>query len=248
LKRNELNQFHFNINYFTLDYAISSLVKSVIFILLASCFFSCGHKVPKIRPDSEAKRLRSQASEVASKLGGNDSVRRMRLEHAVALLDRATELDSNYFGAYWDKLIYQRQLEHYEKALLTGKQLMRLMPNQPTEIEIEGALSELNGDRPSSIKYYTKALLINRIRLDSMQSNQENITSLQMFYAFDLIALKRYREGNAIFKKLAETAKDPAERQTYLYYMSMTRKEVLLSLQGQYPTVEITTPEPTVKK
>src|SRR5580658_916477 len=98
-------------------------MKLLIFPLLF-IFPAYGQSINKMFPiDLKAKKLKDSATLIA--MHQQDFVR------AISLLDKATQIDSNYIGAYRNKLTFEMDLKHYDEALGVSLKILQLKPNNP---------------------------------------------------------------------------------------------------------------------
>lgn len=83
-----------------------------IFIFIYFSLTACGHKSDRHTPNPDAARLNDSAIRLTNYIGNRDSA-----EKAMKLLDKATEIDSNYFLGYYNKLFFLDQLKQYPKEM-----------------------------------------------------------------------------------------------------------------------------------
>lgn len=122
--------------------------------------------------DSKARQLNDSAIKLIGK-GGS-------YEQAILLLNKATEIDSDYFTAYWNKIAYQNKLKKYSSALKTATELNRLRPNMPEYYVTVGMLAEKTGDTISCNKYYKDGLAHFNNILDTMNEKSKNYGTFMM--------------------------------------------------------------------
>ena len=155
----------------------------------------------------------------------NDSIK--GLEKAINLLDNAIKIDSNYSLAYWNKLTIQETLKQYKNEIETGKQLIKIRPDNNVIISIVGRLYEKLGDTGTSVEYYQKALLADNSALEKMSGGNETYKSVITEKAFDLILLNKQVEDDIIFKELAREESNPEFKQRYLDFAKWSRADVI---------------------
>ncbi|HVS93975.1 MAG TPA: hypothetical protein VHE59_18195 [Mucilaginibacter sp.] len=164
----------------------------------------------------------------------NDSV---LYEKAVGLLNKALQIDSNYLIAYFNKFGFQCHLTKYKDALATGKQIIRLNPNDGTIQYLVGMVFEIRGDSASAKGYYESALVLYDKKLASMDIDDKHYKSIKASKAMDLIMLGRTKEAHEIFQELYDAA-DEKYKWEYKEYLASTRSDFLNVLKPQGPVVE----------
>src|ERR1700739_1526638 len=97
----------------------------------------------------QAKKLNDSAITIV--------MRTQDYEKAISLLDEATEIDSNYYRAYSNKLAFQLELKQFDKALATAKNLIRIKPQSPDYYITTGILYYQIGDTVSSQNFFIQA-------------------------------------------------------------------------------------------
>ena len=135
----------------------------LLILLLFFGLAACGQQVKKYIPNKKARELNDSASRLIRN-NPLDSI----YEKAIALLNKATEIDSNYYNAYSSKLSLQWMLKKYDNALETAKHLKNLRLNSPDSYVTVGLLYEKLGDTISSYKYFSIAIAKYDNILDTM--------------------------------------------------------------------------------
>jgi len=200
-------------------------MKKLTILILAICFLSCKSSLSQRKANPEAVKLNNQALDLVMHSGGqeNDQI----FEKAVALLNQAIKIDSNYSTAYLNKFTDQNKLKKYGDAIVTGKRLIALKPNDVNIKLMVGEDFEKLGDTIASVKYYNDALSGYNKILDTMNVNNKAYSSFLSSTAIDLILLNRQKEGYAILKTMAEKETDPYLKQMYEQYLKMSRNDWL---------------------
>jgi len=148
-------------------------MKRLTILLLALCCLSCKHSNRKINP--VAIRLNKDAQVLFEEPGwGQDH---QNLQDAIVLLNKAIQKDSSYSEPYFNKFIFQNALKQYSNAIITGKQFLKLRPDQANMKLMVGEDYEKTGDTISSVKYYKDALTAYNKTLDTVRSSFINFTS-----------------------------------------------------------------------
>src|SRR6476469_10445863 len=96
-----------------------------LFFLLTLSLSACGQQTDSKRSiiDPQARKLNDSATMFAMK--------QQDYAKAIALLDQATQIDSNFLTSYANKLSFQLQIKQFDKALMTAYNLKRIKPNAP---------------------------------------------------------------------------------------------------------------------
>ena len=204
-------------------------MKKLFLILTAflsiTALSACGQraeKTSKHKVDSKAHQLNDSAISLTMK--SQDSLTYVK---AISLLNQATAIDSDYYFAYWNKLAFQSQLEQYDKALLTTKQLLRLKPNAPDYYLSIGMLYEKTGDTTSANKYFHTGLSLYNNLLDTMSTKNKSYNILLMNKSLNLILVGQEKKGNEILKQLYDRQIDETFKEFYSSFMNKSRKEII---------------------
>ncbi|MFB9843001.1 hypothetical protein [Mucilaginibacter ginsenosidivorans] len=145
---------------------------------------------------------------------------------AIDLLNKATQIDGDYFIAYLNKMGAQTHLKLYKDALTSGKEMTRLLPNDGTVTQIVGMTYERSGDTLTAMKYYNIALTQLDRALASMSINNKHYNNIKATKAEDLVMLNRIPEAQKILQELYNTA-DENRKELYKDQMTWTRNDFL---------------------
>jgi tetratricopeptide (TPR) repeat protein len=199
--------------------------KLSILVFVMYCL-SCkpSHSQKKINP--EARKLNDSA--VGSRFSVKYNNPNQALEHSINLLNQAIKLDSNYFTAYWNKFVFKGDLKQYNKAILTGKQMMGLRPQNASIKFIVGETYEKMGDTITSAEYYRSSLsMLNNI-LDTIKvSDNKNYKSTMVNKAIVLILLNQPEKGYSILKDLYNKENSENYKSTLQTFMNFTRRDFI---------------------
>ena len=183
----------------------------ILFIIFLAC--SQNQQPKKHIPDPKAKQLYDSAAKNT-----------LKSEDAIALLDRAIQIDRNYYGAYKRKLRYQITLRRFDDALITAKNVVRLGPDNPDNYTTMGVLLDKKGDTITARGYYRKAIKkIDRI-LDTMSKRNFDYDFLLMTKGVNLVLLGEQEKANRIWKSQQGT--DP-ETIVFSNSMGKSRRQLL---------------------
>src|SRR5262245_4814447 len=94
----------------------------IIWVFALTSLCSCAQNAAKHQVDPAARAFNEQAMTLL--YSSNDNTDSM--EKAIALLDSATLIDSNYYLAYYNKLVFLNNLKQFDKALLAVNNLIRI--------------------------------------------------------------------------------------------------------------------------
>jgi tetratricopeptide (TPR) repeat protein len=194
-----------------------------IIILLLLTLTACGQnsKTNKHVIDPKARQLNDSAVALTRSFDSLDYVK------AIALLDKATTIDTNFYTAYWNKLAFQSQLGQYNNALQTAKQLKRIKPNAPDFYVTTGMLYEKTGDSISAQSQYKEALIRYDKILDTMDIKNKDYDMLLMNKGVSLILVGQQTKGNDIIKKLYDKQTDVAYKEMFEMFLNKSRQEIL---------------------
>lgn len=200
---------------------------AVLFIVL----YSCGEKAGKNKVDSEAVDLNNRAMALLPSIHNPDSSKK-----AIALLDKATSVDSNYFLGHYNKLMFYAQLKEFNNAILTINQLIRLRPSAHDLYLTGGVLYEQSGDSISARRFYEKSLAICTITLDSMNKKNTAYEMLLGNKAINYIMLGDTTKANEILGTLLANQTDGEMKRITLSMMNKNRDELLRQFSLPNPT------------
>jgi tetratricopeptide (TPR) repeat protein len=142
-------------------------------------------------------------------------------------LDSATQLDSNYFLGYYNKLIFLNQLKQYDKEIITINRLIRLRPNANDLYLTGGITYEKMGDDISSQDYFKKSLSICDKVLDTMNIHDRDYNMLAENKAVNLIMLVQRANGNFVLKQVYQSETDSLEKKWIHSLMNKSKSEII---------------------
>ena len=202
-------------------------MKTIKLLFLFFLFASVSHaqkssESPRYTIPNAARRLNDSAMNMVKKF--ND---RPHVVKAISLLDMATAIDTNYFIAYNNKLVFQSGLKQYESSIATLKHLIRLKPAAPDFYVTGGVFYEKLGDSITAKKYFRAALTRYDKLLDTMDKKNKSYTFLMMNKGVNLILLGDQAKGQQILKQLYDSSTDDKFRQGISMFMNKTRREII---------------------
>ncbi|MBI1343281.1 MAG: hypothetical protein GC171_10135 [Terrimonas sp.] len=203
--------------------------KFSIFIILLTPV-ACGQKSNETKKhivNDKAKQLNDSAMNLIRYMNDDSS------QKAILLLDEAINIDSNYFIAYWNKLSLQGQLKQYDKAITTGKEILKLNKSPYYYFLIATFYYRL-GDTTSADNYFKKTLTLCDTVLDTM--SKKNITTYEvvvMSKGVSLIFLGHQEEGNKVLKQFYDNQTDTTYKVWTGAFMNKTKEDILKVLDGE---------------
>jgi tetratricopeptide (TPR) repeat protein len=207
---------------------MTTLKLSIFFLFLT--LFACRHQnrdSKKHIVDAKAKQLNDSAVALVRSMNEEDS------RKAISLLDEAIKIDSNYFTAYWNKLCLQSQLKQYDKAIETGKQILKLK-KAPYYYFIIATFYYRMGDTTLANDYFKKTLTVCDKVLDTMsKKNKATYEVVIMNKSVSLIFLGQQEEGNKVLKQFYDSLTDSTYKMYTAAFMNKTKEEILKVLDGE---------------
>ncbi len=146
---------------------------------------------------------------------------------AISLLDKAIQVDSNYFVAYRNKLSFQLNLKHYDEALRTSLKILQLRPNNPDHYFTVGLLNDIQGDSYTSRKYFNESAKRYDKILDTMAVSNSGYDMLSMNKGINLIFLGEQQKGNDILKQLYIRQKESPFKELLASYMNKSKQDII---------------------
>ncbi len=205
---------------------IPKLSLCFLFLILFACVQkNSGDKKHTIDP--KAKQLNDNAVTLERSMKEEDS------RKAILLLDEAIKIDSNYFTAYWNKLVLQHQLKQYNRAIETGKQILKLN-KAPYFYFLIATFYYRLGDTTSANNYFKETLKRCDTLLGTMsKKNRSSYEVVVMNKGVSLIFLGQQEEGNKILKQYYDSQTDTIYKISTGVFMNKTKEEILKVLDGE---------------
>jgi tetratricopeptide (TPR) repeat protein len=179
-------------------------------LIIAVLFCSCGG--PKLTVNPEARKLNDSAVFLAMNAIQN---RDNALAKAIGLLDKAIQIDSDYYVAYQNRFSFQTDLKQYSAALESAKHMLKKYPNDVTILMVTGEAYERAGDKFSAILCYNKALSGYYKILDTMSVKNKNYPGFAMGKATILKLLDKKEQSDTYLKELLQNDTDAANNLFY---------------------------------
>jgi tetratricopeptide (TPR) repeat protein len=190
-------------------------------IIFSFSLIACGQKSDHQKINPYAVRLNDRAISLSPYLENRDSSSK-----AIALLDSATALDSNYFLGYYNKIMFYNQLKQYDKAIIAINQMIRLRPNSYL-YSTGGIFYDKMGDSISSRNYFQKSLVISTKILDTMNVQNKAHNAFVINRALNLIMLGQQTYGNSLLRQVYESQTDSSQKEWTHSFMNKSKDEII---------------------
>ncbi|MDZ4758340.1 MAG: hypothetical protein SGJ10_09405 [Bacteroidota bacterium] len=196
-------------------------MKKLIYIITILLLWSCGEKNEQPKMNSEAQLYFDSAMMLTATEGIGS------YDKAIQLLDKATDLDTNFTMAYWEKLTLLGDLKRYDKALITAQHLIRANSSNPDIYVRAGMMCYRLGDSISANKYYNTGLELYNKYFDTLSTKSENYDMLLMNKGITLVLLGKDKEGNEALKNIYNRQTDSTNKKALLGFMNKSKDEIL---------------------
>lgn len=153
-------------------------------------------------------------------------------EKAIALLEQATKIDSNYFPAYSNKLFFEESLGQFDKAAKTLIEMVRLKSDSAELYLKIGIYKDVSGDTIKAMQYYNRALPRYMILLDTMKSNHPNRHTILNMLAVNIIMCGQEQMIHDFLKRNCKTKLDSIFMSADV--LGKTKGELLAPLHKKY--------------
>lgn len=208
---------------------------SFLFTILFAC--SENQQTKKYVPHPSAKQLADSAAMIM--MHSDDK------EKAIALLDQATQIDSNYYLAFFNKLLFQSSLNRFDDALVTVKNLIRLRPQDPDTYMTAGSTYWMAGDSLQAMNHFTKASNLFDEMLDTMSTSNKSYQPALMDQAIALILIGNEEKGKKALTDLYNKQTNEDNKLVLKMFLGKSRKQLL---GGMYkPDTTLSESRPVIK-
>ena len=146
---------------------------------------------------------------------------------AIALLDQATRIDSNFYMAFWNKTNFQLELNQFDSALSTAKNLNRIKPESPNYFFVAGIIYDKMLDTISSQKYFQESENRYEKILDTMNTSSKQYRGMLMTKAANLKIIGQQQKGNDILKQLRDSEKDGFQKEMLDSMINKSKQQIL---------------------
>ena len=145
------------------------------------------------------------------------------------LLDKVTNLDSNHYQAYFDKLPLLSDTKDYGKALVTANHMIRIRPEDPNLFVMRGGIYYHLGDTLFSIKDFQKGSDLYDKLLDTLPRHTFGYPYKLFSKAVALILVGKEASGRRIIDSLGNTPLDDRLHKAIINISKQTRRDVMES-------------------
>jgi tetratricopeptide (TPR) repeat protein len=190
-----------------------------LLLLAVSFLLSCNGKPEKQVARLSAKNLNDSAVSLAM------SWEVREVSEAVGLLDKALEIDPEYFTAYWNKASFLCTLKKYNDALATIDQAIQLDPNRPGSYFFKGTICDAKDDSVNAKICYQKDVECYNALLDTLSPRSKWYRSAQMNKAVDLLCLGK-KEGKELLLKLYNDEANADVKDALQLFLNSTRADL----------------------
>jgi len=157
--------------------------KTILLLLLSFQIAACQNK-----PNKQALELLQQANSIGLK---SNYTNLKDLDNGLRLINKAIELDNEYFDAYSLKTTFLTAQKDIDELILNNEKIIELRPDQPVFLIQRGFFFDIKGDKFKAGKNYEKGLL-----------KYEELLKTKLNYDFELrMAYLTALETNGDFKK-----------------------------------------------
>lgn len=148
-------------------------------------------------------------------------------ETAIALLDKALQINSNYLMALANKYSFELALHQYNQAIHIAEKMMKIKPQVSKYFVSTGLAYFLSGDSISSQKYFKEAGIIYDRILDTMNKESKDYKFVLQDKAVNLIFSGDAQKGHKILKYLGDKTNDETEKEWYKGFLNKSGKEII---------------------
>ncbi len=182
-------------------------MKNFLLITLVAIAVSCSQKTNDTKreieqepqgehnPNPEAIELNNKALEITM-LHRDDSA---KVDSAILLLDKATEIDSLYFLGYSNKVQFLMIKKDFSRLLETNQRIRQLRPNQPNWIIQRALILELSGEIDKADTEYEKGIN----EYEEIMNSEKNLPwEFELEFAQNLVLANNYNKALEIINRL----------------------------------------------
>ena len=167
-----------------------------LFLLAALSCAKVKKQETKLSPNPEAILLNDSAFALINSRNVED------YDKAIFLLDKAIEVDSGNWSILHNKLIFQTNFKDYEKAIQTGKAILKIQHSFPDMYGTIGTFYLRIGNTISANRNYQQEIRMFDKFLDTMSLKNPNFDQMILSKGTLLIMHGNEVEGNKMLKEL----------------------------------------------
>jgi tetratricopeptide (TPR) repeat protein len=212
-------------------------MNKILFIILASIAFSCDQtqsdaqgKIEKesqsdYKPNPESIELNKKALEIT--MFHRDVL--IKVDSAILLLNKATEIDSLYFLGYANKIQFLLIKQDFPRLLETNERIRELRPKQPNWIIQRALILELSGEIDEANTEYKKGI----IEYEEIMDSEKNLSwEFELEFAQSLVMANNYDKALEIINRLK---KENPDLEIWEAFELQTKDELLRLMNQKRP-------------
>ena len=192
---------------------------SIFFLLIT--LSACGQQSEKHKHSIDPRAGRLNDSALSIMMHSQD------YNKAIALLDQATAIDSNFYMAFWNKTNFQLELNQFDSALATAKNMNRIKPESPEYFFVAGIIYDKMRDTISSQKYFQESENLYEKILDTLNTSSKEYSNMLMNEAVNLKIIGQQQKGNDILKRLRENEKNGFQKEMLDSMINESKEQIL---------------------
>jgi len=138
---------------------------------------------------------------------GMDCMVNSKVDSAIIYFNKAIEIDSSYYYAYYYKEVSECRVKKYDDAIQTLKKMITLWPENSGCYSYLGLIYEIKKDTIQSSLYFNKAVELEKAVLDTMSETNSNYPYFMLTTAIDNVYAGKDKEAHEIFNKAYEACR-----------------------------------------
>lgn len=123
---------------------------------------------------------------------------------ALALWNQALALDSLYYAAAWNKMLFENRLGYLAAAHKSVAHCERIRPENPDVKVMAGIINERSGDSLLAREKYLEADVLYKKLLNQLSATTSDYQEMLVSYAVNLKLLGFENDANGLLKELME--------------------------------------------
>ncbi len=154
----------------------------------------------------------------------------MQYDRAIALLNGALQIDSNFLPALSNKFSFEIAKERYDTALITGIHIIRLRPSFYEMYNTVAMMYYYLGDTIASQNYFKQADIKINQTLDTIKASNVKYKELLTNKAFVLVFQDSLAASDSIISMLIRNSKDSLEKEVFKDYLHKNKQQLLCKI------------------
>jgi tetratricopeptide (TPR) repeat protein len=196
-------------------------MNKLIILLFAICLLSCKQSHSQRSIDPKEKKILDNAVRIINQNSNQAK------QDSIDSLNKVIKLDSNNTESYGRKFMFENDLKRYKDAIVTGTQMMRLIPQSASLKYMIGEVYERMGDTITAVEYYKTSLSMLNNLLDTMSTKDRHYRTGRGDKAIVLILLHQEKQGQQILKDLYESETDKIDKSMIQDYLNWKRHDFI---------------------